>query len=116
MNEAKRGRRKFSVKNNCMKNKIKLLEGGLIGAALGVAAGMFVKSDAGKKLGRDIKKTSADFQAYLAPRIKKLKNVGEADYKAFVKSATENYRKAKKLSVKEGAILAKEAHKIWEKL
>ncbi len=98
-------------------NKIKLLEGGLIGAALGVAAGIFLSStDAGKKLGGELKDKSADFYAYLAPRIKKMKKMGEAEFKLFVKNAAQNYSKAKKLTVEEGETLVSEAAKAWKHL
>ena len=101
-----------------MKNgKIKLLEGGLIGAALGVAAGIFMTSTStGKKLTNDLKDKSADFYAYLAPRLKKIKKMGEADFKVFVKNAAVQYSKAKKLTVEESSKLMGEAEKVWQQL
>ncbi len=101
-----------------MKNgKVKLLEGGLIGAVLGVAAGIFLaSSDSGKKLGADIKEKSADFYASLAPKLKKMKKMGEAEYKKFVENAAESYSKAKKLTAEEAAEIRTAAEKSWDHL
>ncbi len=97
-----------------MKNtKAKLLEGGLIGAALGVAAGIFLMSETAENLGGDLKKKSADFYEYLAPKLKKMKKMGEADYKIFVENAAKAYGKSKKLSAEESKILMDMAHKSW---
>ena len=95
-------------------NKMKLVEGGLIGAALGMAAGIVIMSEAGQKLGGDVKKKSAEFHAYLAPRFKKMKKVGEAEYNSFLKEAMKSYVKAKGLSVEEEKHLISHAKKSWK--
>lgn len=107
------------VKNhqvNNMKNKngVKLLEGALIGAVLGVAAGMLATSETGRKMGKDIKKLSGDFYRYIAPQVKKLKKVSEAQYNAFVTESAKKYAKTKKLSLAEQKALAAEAKRSWK--
>lgn len=99
--------------NKTNQNNVKNLKGALIGAVLGVAAGVIVASDSGKKMGRNIKKLSGDFYRYLAPQLKKMKQVGETEYHALVAKGVENFTKTKKLSFKEGKILAKEAKRSW---
>jgi gas vesicle protein len=91
----------------------KLLEGALVGAVLGIAAGMILTSEAGKKMGTDIKKLSVDFYRYMAPQVKKLKKLGESEYNALVEQTVKKYAKAKKLSLAEEKILAKEAKRSW---
>ncbi len=86
--------------------------GGLIGAALGVGAGLLAESKLGKKAGH----LPADFYRYMAPQIKKVKRVGEAEYKKFVAEATKRYGKDKKLSQAEANHLAKEAQASWKHL
>lgn len=94
----------------------KVLGGALTGAALGVAAGMLMAPESGKKLRSDIKKKSADFYRQLAPQLKKMGKVGEAEYKELVKKAMTNYKEAKKLSAQEVKELTKEAHAQWKEL
>lgn len=95
------------------KNGIKLLEGALVGAVLGVAAGMLLAPESGKKMRGDIKKLSGDFYRYIAPKVKKMKKVGQAQYDEFVSNAAKNFAKAKKLSLAEQRMLAKEAKRSW---
>lgn len=97
-------------------NAIKLLEGALAGAALGVAAGLLLAPESGKKLRRDIKTKSAEFYKHLAPQLKKMKRMGQEEYKAAVKKAMAGYGKAKKLSAKEMKELTKEAEASWHQL
>jgi gas vesicle protein len=94
-------------------NSGKMMEGALIGAVLGVAAGLLITSETGKKMRKDVKKLSVDFYRYLAPQVKKLKKVGEAQYGAFVDEGVKHYAKAKKLSLEDQKILAKEAKRSW---
>ncbi|MDO8504328.1 MAG: YtxH domain-containing protein [Candidatus Liptonbacteria bacterium] len=100
-------------KNNSVKF---LLEGGLVGAALGVAAGLLFASKSGEKLRGDINRKSAEFYAHLAPKLKKIKTMGEAEYKVLVKNALSAYGKAKKLSSQEEKAILSEAHKSWKHL
>lgn len=99
------------------KNKGKILEGALVGAVLGIAAGMFLSSEKGKKVvkkaGKDIKKISGDFYRYIAPQIKKLKHVGQAEFDAFVQEGAKKFAKAKKLSLAEEKMLVSEAKRSW---
>jgi gas vesicle protein len=86
-------------------NKIKLVEGGLIGVALGVAAGIALAPKSGKEFRGDIKKKSAEFYTYLAPQLKKIKVIGEKEYDSFLHDAMATYVKVKLFSEKEGADL-----------
>lgn len=92
-----------------------LLEGALVGAALGVAAGLLLAPESGKKMRKDIKRLSGDFYQYLAPQVKKLKQVGETEYHALVAKGAEQYAKAKKLSLGDGTVktLVAEAKRSW---
>lgn len=91
----------------------KILEGTLIGAVLGVAAGILLAPESGKKMRKDITKLSGNFYHYIAPRIKKLERMGEAEYHAFVAEGIKKYAKAKRLSLAEEKVLAKEARRSW---
>ena len=97
-------------------NVAKVAGGALVGAALGAAAGLLLAPESGKELRGDIKKKSADFYRHLAPQLKKMGKMGEAEYKELVKKAMAGYGKAKKLSAKEMAALKKEAHASWKEL
>lgn len=99
-----------------MKNKGVLLGGALIGAALGVAAGLLLAPESGKKLRTDIKKLSGNFYRYLAPQLKKMKHVGEAEYNALVAQGVKSYAKAKKLSEEEVKVLVAEAKRSWKEI
>jgi len=92
----------------------KLLEGALVGAILGTAAGLLLAPESGKKIRTDIKKLSGGFYDYIAPQIKKLKRVGEAQYSAFVSEKAKSYAKAKRLSRAEEKVLATEAKRSWK--
>ncbi|MDO8523247.1 MAG: YtxH domain-containing protein [bacterium] len=99
------------------KNKGKLVEGALIGAVLGVAAGMFLASETGKKLekkaGKNIKKLSGEFYRYLSPQVKKLKRMGQEEFNAFVQEGAKKFAKVKQLSLQEEKNLAMEAKRTW---
>jgi gas vesicle protein len=107
-------KKKTVVKKNAGKNGGKILGGALIGAALGVAAGMLITSESGKKMGRDIKKLSGDFYSYIAPQVKKLKRVGEAQYHEFVTEGAKKFAKAKRLSPAKEKMLVMEAKRSWK--
>lgn len=92
------------------------LQGGLIGAALGVGAGLLISSKLGKDLGKKAKDLSADFYRYISPQIKKVKKMGEAEYKKFVQEAMVKYSKSKKLTEMEAKKLVREAHGAWKHL
>lgn len=97
-------------------NGMKVLEGGLIGAVLGVAAGMLLAPKSGKKMREDIKKLSGDFYSYIAPKIKKIKHLGEKEYNALVIKSVDNFAKIKKLSKEQQKALTAEAKKSWKHL
>ncbi len=94
----------------------RFLKGALIGAALGVAAGLMLAPEEGKKFQKDAKKKYAKFYAEVAPKLKKMREVGEKDFKIFIKQAAENYAKAKKMSEPERRTLGKEAQALWKHL
>lgn len=103
-------------KTAAKKNSYAWLEGGLIGAALGVGAGLLLSSKFGKELGEKAKDLSADFYRYMSPQIKKVKKMGEAEYKKFVEEAAKRYSKSKKLTEAEAKGLIKDAHGAWKHL
>ena len=96
------------------KVKSRLLEGALVGAALGVAAGMFFAPSSGKKLRKDMQKTAANFHKYISPKIKQIKNMSEAQYKTFMKTAVDGYAKTQKLSKEEMGELVGYAQEFWK--
>lgn len=97
-------------------NALKLLEGALVGAALGAAAGLLLAPESGKALRRNAKRKTAEFYKQLAPQLKRMKKMGEKEYKAAVHTAMAGYKKAKKLSEKEARELTQEAHASWKEL
>ena|SRR3989338_9067325 len=94
----------------------KFLSGALIGAALGVAAGIFATSKKGKEISKEAKVKIAEFYKFIAPQIKKAKEMGEEEYKKFINKALISYNKNKNLSTEQVKSLAKEAHASWKHL
>lgn len=72
------------AKNN---NGLKFLEGAVAGLALGVAASLFLSSKTGKKVTKEAGHVMADFYKHIAPKVKKMKKMGEQEYKEFMKNA-----------------------------
>ena len=105
-------KRKISTKKVAKKGG-SLIAGASVGAVLGIAAGVLLAPQAGKKMRGDIKKLSGDFYRHMAPQIKRLKVVGEAQYHAIVAEGAKRYAKAKKLSLSEEKILATEGKRSW---
>lgn len=108
--------KKIINRKSATKSGGKILGGALVGAALGVAAEMLFVSESGKKMQKDMKKLSVDFYRRIAPKMKRLKQLGEAEYHAFVQKGAEQYAKAKRLSLAEGNLLAAEAKRSWTHL
>jgi len=96
--------------------KGKFLSGALIGAVLGVAAGIFATSKKGKEISKEAKVKIAEFYKFIAPQIKKAKEMGEREYKAFINKALVGYNKTKKFKKEDLKSLAKEAHASWKHL
>ncbi|MCG2694880.1 YtxH domain-containing protein [Candidatus Parcubacteria bacterium] len=94
----------------------KVLEGALAGAVLGVAAGMFINSKKGKEVQKNVKHTAVDFYKSVSPKLKKMKKMGEVEFKVFMKDAVLKYGKAKKMSEAEIKELMKEAQSSWKHL
>ncbi len=92
----------------------KILEGAVVGAMFGVAAGMLLASESGKKARKNIGKASGYFYRYMAPQVKKMKLAGKEQYDAFVSKSADNYAKAKKLSLEDKKILIKEGKRFWK--
>jgi gas vesicle protein len=92
------------------------LKGTLVGAVLGVAAGMLLAPESGKKMRGDIKQMSGDFYRHIMPRVKKLRKVGEDQYNALIAEGAKSYAKAKDLSLLEEKVLAAEAKRSWKHL
>ena|SRR5580765_8441440 len=97
-------------KNNAMK----FLEGAAAGVALGVAASMFLASKQGKKLKNTIEGVTADFYKSIAPKVKKIKRMGEKEYKLFMKGAAEQYVKTRKISGSMAKQLIKDVQQSWK--
>ncbi|MEK7088942.1 MAG: YtxH domain-containing protein [Patescibacteria group bacterium] len=98
------------------KKSSKFLSGALIGTALGVAAGIFSASKTGKEMRKEMKDKSIEFYEFIAPQIKKAKEMGEKEYKIFINRALVNYNKNKKFKKEDLKNLAKEAHASWKHL
>ncbi len=98
------------------KKNSKFISGALIGAALGVAAGIFASSKEGKKIKKEVKEKLAEFYAEMAPKIKKAKDMGEKEYKSFIKKALADYNKDGKFNKEDFKNLVKEAQKSWKHL
>ena len=101
------------AKNN-KGNAVKFLEGTVAGVALGVAASMFLASKKGKELKNDIADIMADFYKSISPQIKKIKKMGEKQYKEFMKNAAEQYTKTKKVSGDIANQFIEEAQQSWQ--
>jgi len=98
------------------KKSSKFLSGALIGATLAVAVGIFANSKKGKELKKEVKDKMAEFYATITPKLKKMKEVGEKEYKAFINKALADYNKDGKFDKEDLKKLAKEAHASWKHL
>lgn len=97
-----------------MKNSTKVLSGAIAALAIGVAAAVFLNSKKGKELKKELKAGLGDFYKVIAPRLKKIKKMGQEEYKAFMKQAAEQYGKAKKMAEPKIAELVKDAQDSWK--
>jgi gas vesicle protein len=94
----------------------KIFTGALAGAAIGVAAALFLTSQTGKKLRKNLSARAADFYKYISPQLRKLRRMSQEEYEAFIDEAVKRYGKLKKLSGPEILALAREAKKVWGQL
>ena len=97
-------------------NAKNLLAGAAVAAALGAVAGMMMAPKSGKKLRTDFKRTAAQFYREASPQLRKLKNVGKANFEKFMSATVTRYASAKKLSAAEKRKLMKEAKGAWGKM
>ena len=97
-----------------MKNSTKVLSGAVAAVAIGVAAAVFLNSKQGKQLKKELKAGLGDFYKAIAPRLKKMKKMGQEEYKEFMKTAAEQYGKAKKMAEPKIKELVKEAQDSWK--
>ena len=95
-------------------NTSKFLAGAVAGVALGVAANIFLATKKGKELKSDITDMVADFYKFISPKIKKIEKMGEKEYKEFMKNATAQYAKTKKISEEMANDLAKNVQQSWK--
>jgi len=95
-------------------NTFKFLEGTVVGIALGVAASVYLALKKGKISKEDIADVTADFYKYISPKVKKIKKMGEKEYKLFMKKAAVEYVKAKKISDAKAKQLIKETQQSWK--
>jgi len=94
----------------------KLVAGAAVAAALGAVAGMLLAPESGKKLRKDIKKTAGQLYREAVPKLKKMRNVGQAEFEKFMSVAASKFASAKKLSSAEKKQLIKEAKGAWGKI
>lgn len=93
---------------------MKMLAGGLIGAALGIAAEMMVfESKLGAKVRKGVKRTAADFYEYLSGQAARIREMSEDEFNKLVQEGVKNFAKVKKLTAHEQKIIADEAKKSW---
>jgi gas vesicle protein len=92
----------------------KVLGGAAAGIALAVAASMFLSSKKGQELKGTVEEMTADFYKKISPQLKKVKKMGEKEYKVFMKAAAEKYAKAKKMSEESAQELIKNAEQSWK--
>lgn len=92
----------------------KFLSGALIGTALGIAVGIFTTSKKGEEIKKEVKSGIADFYQIIAPKLKKMKKIGEKEYKIFINKALADYNKDNKFNKEDLKNLAKEAHTSWK--
>ena len=94
------------------------MEGAVAGIALGVAASMFLATKKGKEVQENVTKSiedvTADFYKYISPKVKKIKKMGEKEYKEFMKNTAVQYAKTKKLSEDMAKQLIKESQQSWK--
>ena len=97
-----------------MANKTaKFLEGAVAALALGVAAKMFLDTKKGKEIKKDVVHATADFYKYISPKIKKVKKMGEKEYKEFMKGAVGQYIKSRKITGVMAEQLVKNVQQSW---
>ncbi len=104
------------IKMATKKKNSKFISGALIGAALGVAVGIFSNSEKGKELKKEMKDKMSDFYKTIAPKLKKMKEVGEKEYKTFINKALADYNKDGKFDKEDLKKLANHAHASWKHL
>lgn len=104
------------MKKQEKKKSSKFLSGALIGAALGVAVGLFATSKKGKEVRKEMKDKMAEFYQTIAPKLKKMREVGEKEYKTFINKALVDYNKDGKFNKEDLKKLAQHAHASWKHL
>ena len=102
-----------------MKKNTKFTSGAMIGAAIGIAAGIALSLIDGKKVKSGVssaKREAALIYKNAAPKLKKLKKLGEKEYHTFIESAVLNFAKAQKISKSETEEILKETKKYWQQI
>lgn len=90
-----------------------LFTGAAIGAALATAVTMILHSRTGQEMTEELKKKMSDFYDEVIPDLKKLKNVSEKEFRAFMKKAATHYSKAKDFTADESKALLEDAENSW---
>lgn len=85
-------------------------------AALGAAATALFTTKSGKKIQKDIKKMAGQVYREAMPQLKKLKNVGKAEFEKVMAVGVSRYAAAQKMTAAEKAKLMKEAKGAWGKI
>ena len=94
----------------------KVLAGTAVAVALGAVANLLMTTKEGKKIRHEIKKGAAEILKQAKPHLKKLKDVGQADFEKVVAMCVSKYAVAKKLSMEQRRELMKEAKSAWGKV
>ena len=94
----------------------KFLAGAVVGAGLGIAAGIFLSSKRGKELMENTKEMMKDFYDSVADKAEEIKKMGTKEYKDFMKQAVKKYADMKDVSKDEAKHLFEEVQKSWEEL
>jgi gas vesicle protein len=107
---------KLNKLNDMSSKKFPFIEGAVIGAALGMAAGLFLQSKKGKELQKGAKEKAATFFAYISPKLKNMKEMGEKEFSEFIEKAAKTYAKARKFTDAELKTLIIDAKSTWKHL
>jgi gas vesicle protein len=95
-------------------NTFKFLEGTAAGVALAVAASIYLASKRGQAFEENLAKVMADFYKYISPKVKKIKKMGEKEYKVFMENAVVQYARTKKVSASIAKQLVRETQQSWK--
>ncbi|MCC7357213.1 YtxH domain-containing protein [Candidatus Uhrbacteria bacterium] len=88
----------------------------VIGAAVGVATGLFLQSKKGKGLIKDASKKVQKFQTKLMKELKNVENLTKDKYEDVVNKVTDYYVETKEIAKKEAPEVKKTLMKKWTEI